>query len=154
MLQRTSKYRRTKRVAGERRKENSKANRGSSRQFHRNVIQDRLGSIKNFCCSRTQKANTLLNDNSDALLEDEAEESADLDADDYMEFSPAELLDCLYEYKWAYRTARRHRNVAEAQVAEFNEEYGDLQTARDTQDEYVHMAQEESDVIKRGAEDF
>ncbi len=39
-------------------------------------------------------------------------------------------------------------------MAEFNEEYRDLQTACDTQDKYVRMAQEEGDVIKCGAEDF
>ncbi len=40
-----------------RRKENFKANRGSSRQFCRDVIKDRLGSVKNFRCFKTQKAN-------------------------------------------------------------------------------------------------
>ncbi len=36
-------------------------------------------------------------------LEDEAEESDDSDQDDYTQFMSAEVLDCLHEYKQAYR---------------------------------------------------
>ncbi len=57
MPQGTNKYKGTKRVVGERRKENFRANRGSSKQFHRDVFQDRLGSVKNFYCSRINKSN-------------------------------------------------------------------------------------------------
>ncbi len=39
-------------------------------------------------------------------------------------------------------------------MAEFNNEYRDLQTVRDTQDEYVRQAQEDSDAIKCGTENF
>ncbi len=39
-------------------------------------------------------------------------------------------------------------------MAEFNDEYGDLQTARDTQDEYVRAAQNECDAIKRNTEAY
>ncbi|MCP4545848.1 MAG: hypothetical protein GY835_05200, partial [bacterium] len=93
-------------------------------------------------------------ENLDIPREDEVEESEDSDTDNYAEFTPAEVMEHLYEYKRAYRIARRHRAVAEDQLAEFNDEYGDLQTARDTQDEYVRRAQEESDAIKRGAKNF
>ncbi|MCP3681560.1 MAG: hypothetical protein GY861_02625, partial [bacterium] len=57
MLQRTSQYRRTKKVAGERRKEDIRVNRDFNKQFRRDVIKDRLGSVKNFYYSRTHKAN-------------------------------------------------------------------------------------------------
>ncbi len=70
-------------------------------------------------------------------LEEEAEESEDLDQDDYSEFSAEELLNRLQEYKWAYCTVRHHRNDAAAEVAEFRDEYGDLAHACDMQDEYV-----------------
>ncbi len=93
-------------------------------------------------------------ENLDTPREDEAEESEDSDSDNYVEFTPAEVMERLYKYKRAYRAARRHRIVAEDQLAELNDEYGDLQTARNTQDEYVHQAQEESDAIKCGTENF
>ncbi len=53
-------------------------------------------------------AGEAVNENSDAPLEDEAEESEDSDGDDYTTFTAADLLDHLYEYKLAYRNARRH----------------------------------------------
>ncbi len=87
-------------------------------------------------------------------LEDEAEDSDDSDPDDYNQLTQAEMLDRLYEYKQAYRITRRHRRVAEEIVPEFSHEYGDLQTARDTQDDYVRMAQDECDAIKCNAEAF
>ncbi len=44
-------------MAGERRKEDIRANGGSSKQFHGTVIKDRLEAVKNFCYSRTHKVN-------------------------------------------------------------------------------------------------
>ncbi len=66
-------------------------------------------------------AGEVLNEDHDIPQEEEAEESEDSDADDYMTFTAAELLDRFYEYKQVYRVTRRHRNVAEAQVVEFSE---------------------------------
>ncbi len=57
MSQRTNEYGRTKRVVGERRKEDIRANGGSNKQLRGTVIKDRLESVKNFCYSRTHKAN-------------------------------------------------------------------------------------------------
>ncbi len=41
-----------------------------------------------------------------------------------------------------------------AEVAEFRDEYGDLQHTRDTQDEYVQQAQDECDSIKCNMEAY
>ncbi len=87
-------------------------------------------------------------------LEDEAEESEDSDQDDYTAFTPAEVLSHLYEYKSAYHTVRRHRNVAEARVAEFSDKYEDLQHTRDTQAEFVQVVQDECDIIKHNTEAY
>ncbi len=57
MSQRTNQYGRTKRVVEERREEDIRANGGSNKQFCGTVIKDRLGSVKNFCYSKTHKAN-------------------------------------------------------------------------------------------------
>ncbi len=92
------------------------------------------------------------NEDFDAPLEDEAEESEDSDQDDYTVFTPEELLNRLAEYKQAYRTVRQYRNATEARVADFTDEYGDLQHVRDTQEEFVQVAQDECDAIKCNAE--
>ncbi len=67
---------------------------------------------------------------------------------------PAEVLDHLHEYKQTYCVTRRHLRVAEDRVAEFSHKYGDLQTACDTQDEYVRATQDECDAIKCNAKAF
>ncbi len=53
MSQRTNQYGRTKRVVEERREEDIRAKGGSNKQFRGTVIKDRLGSVKNFCYSKT-----------------------------------------------------------------------------------------------------
>ncbi len=82
------------------------------------------------------------------------EGEVDSDLDDYSQFTSAEVLDRLHAYKMAYRSARQQQHVAEVRVANFIDKYGILQHARDTQDDYVCVAQEECDAIKRNADTF
>ncbi len=49
---------------------------------------------------------------------------------------------------------RHQRNAAAAEVAEFRDKYGNLQHARDTQDEYVQAVQDECDSIKHNTEAY
>ncbi len=86
-------------------------------------------------------------------LEDEAEELDDSDPDDYTQFMQAEMLDRLYEYRQAYRLARRQR-VAEARAVDLIDECGNLQHVRDTQEGLVQTAQEESDELRCNAENL
>ncbi len=64
------------------------------------------------------------------------------------------MLNRLYENESAYHTVWLHQNVAEARVTDFTDENGGCLTACDTQEEYDRAVQEESDAIKRNAEDF
>ncbi len=74
--------------------------------------------------------------------------------DAYSQFTPAQLVTRIREYWLAYHSAERDRNIAEARVADLLDECGNLQHARDTQEELVQAAQDESDAIKRSAESF
>ncbi len=77
----------------------------------------------------TAQASGAGDENENESLEGEV----DSDLDDYLQFTPAEVLERLHEYKMAYQN---------------------LQHARDTQEGLMQTVQEESDEIMCNAEDF